>query len=134
MTLTFPPLNDSEDRGFTLIEVLVVFTVIALVSGAVVAFLPRQPSHLQTRRLSAAIALVVENARLKARESQASFPVDILHIKGMPAGARFKPVIGTADQLFVYPDGSTNGGTLFVEEKPAFEFDWLTGEVRDARR
>lgn len=129
MTLT-SSLTKSD--GFTLVEMLVVLTIISLVLTLAVGAIGKRPSrskrdvavNLLRQSLDAAKAASRDNGR----------PIEVPLREAGPDGqaATIQSELAPAGRLVVFPDGSTNGGTVSVGGSPLATIDWLSGTVRAA--
>lgn len=131
-TLT-PPIERSCS-GFTLIEMLVVLTIISLVAAIGAATMSRRPGHIERERIAGRIELAVAAAERSARVQGSSASLDPSKIDGVEASLAFKPTIGRDKLLTFFPDGSSTGGTISLDGRPLLDIDWLTGQARDAVR
>ena len=120
-----PPMNKAD--GFTLIEMLVVLTIVALV-GALAATRMRPTTAAYDQRVSRVRARLME-ARAAAMTDGRPASVDIgaLDGKDMTIQSEGGP------PLTFYPDGSASGGAVALAGKPILVVDWLTGLPRDPR-
>jgi len=128
MPISAPPIKAA---GFTLIEMLVVLTIIGLVAAAAAVRLGGQPSgparHRAVQTLRAAFAQARADASATGR-STAVRPETLVPEARLAAPAFAAP----AGEILFYPDGSSSAGTVSVGGTAVLEVDWLTGETRDA--
>jgi general secretion pathway protein H len=150
MSYQRPPKTDRQ-AGFTLTELLIVLTILAMASSLVVARLPGQGRHVETRRTVQEVVSLVRATRLDAaqrgRSSLLRFAEDDrvfstssdtrVHI---PSGLKVSLVSSRnlgADGIMFYPDGSSSGGRIRIandREETVIEVDWLTGRyIRRSR-
>jgi general secretion pathway protein H len=116
----------AAEHGFTLVELLVVLTILALVAAMA---LPRLSARLGPTAGERAAGLADQ---LRAAREQAISTARPTQVPVDPAMARSEPPVDIAVILF-FPDGSSSGGRLLVEGAgpPAvIEIDDLTGRVR----
>lgn len=129
MTLT-SSLTKSD--GFTLVEMLVVLTIVGLVLTLAVGAIGKRPS--QSKRDIAVNLLRQSLDSAKAASRGNGRPVEVpLHEAG-PDGqpATIRSDLAPAERLLVFPDGSTNGGIVSAAGAPLATIDWLSGTVRAA--
>lgn len=137
-------------RGFSLMEILVVITVIGLMLGLVSFSLGRGVSGAQMRNASKEVAASMRYTRSLAMRThqQQVFLVDIENrtwqagnrppeafVKGMDITiltARSELTGENAGGIRFFPDGSSTGGrvTLTADEREwEVGVEWLTGEI-----
>jgi general secretion pathway protein H len=141
-----PVRSRSQQRGFTLIELMVVLTILSLLaltgSTAISAAVPAMRFKAATRLLADDLRAARRTAIQESRETT----VRILRDRYAPsAGARPPALpVGTelslldapgrpADRIRFFPDGSSTGGHIVLrlgERKGGVTVDWLSGRVR----
>jgi prepilin-type N-terminal cleavage/methylation domain-containing protein len=119
--------------GFTLVEMLVVLAVLSLVAMVAAQRIGRKPAALAWQEGGARLAAAVHGAR---REAARSGAMRVLDPGALVPGAVLQPSLPAAGArsgaILVYPDGSSNGGTILVGGRALATIDWLTSEVHDA--
>jgi general secretion pathway protein H len=129
----------SPERGFTLIETIVVLVILGMALGIVAGFLPRRNTTLE---LSAATSRVAGALRIaRSRAMAEGHPVPFVAV---PDGHGFRvenstvslgsaiTVVMAQPQILFASDGSTSGGSLRVMvggKQLLIQVDWLTGRV-----
>lgn len=140
-------------KGFTLLEVMVVLTILALTLSLVVPALSRGVSP-SLDDVAQDISTGIRQARNAALATQqaTTFVIDLQHYtyvvrsgetKSIPkdvflrASVASNEVSAKAVAFRFFPDGSSTGGTLSLTQGDAslaVEVDWLTGKVVIAER
>jgi general secretion pathway protein H len=130
------PRAHSGQSGFTLIEIIVVITILTLVGGLV---LTRQPWHsagLDTdatlRALMNAMRLARSRAIAQDREvavvtAPNGFSVDGTAPRMLPPDQALSP-----SRVVFTPDGGSTGGTILLlagQRRIVVDVNWLTGRV-----
>lgn len=123
----------SAELGFTLIEMLVVLTVLALVAMVAAQRIGRRPDSVIRNEAQARLDAAIQAARREAGRTgsvRAVYPAGL--IEGASLTAALPSQGARAGTILLYPDGSSNGGLVSVAGKPLATVDWLTAQVRDA--
>ena len=137
------------NRGFTLLELIVVLAIAALVLGAVLPLGSRRGGReleRAARDVAASLRLVRERAILA--NATTALTVDLEHgfyqgeggrAAAFPRGAEVRLATAVAEEesprigrIRFYPDGSASGGGVLLArdgERLAVLVDWLTGGV-----
>ena len=141
----------SDERGVTLLELLIVIALIALVTGLVIPMFggPVSTSELRAsaRQLAAGLRLARSEAVSERRETFLVLDVAGKRFKvdrdpqehKLPARVELKLFTAQNDlvsdsvgAIRFYPDGGSNGGRITLaagERKFEVDVDWLTGRV-----
>jgi general secretion pathway protein H len=139
------------EAGFTLVEMLVVVTIIALIASVALPMLGRPSEKLRLRAIAdgliAALRLTREAAIVRNVETVLTIDVDRRTLQSVVVPLRrFAPEVvaklqfaapeqaGQSTGAFrFFPDGSSTGGTLTLslhEQREIICVQWLTGEAR----
>lgn len=136
MTRTFPQPTERHlgERGFTLIEMLVVLTIVGLVAAVGAVTLQRHPGGLTRQRAAIQIRSAAEQAHQQALSAGRPTLLDLGKISATKGALTLDAVQGDKKlQLAFYPDGSSTGGTVLLDERPLLRVEWLTGRIFDVR-
>jgi general secretion pathway protein H len=118
--------------GFTLIEMLVVLTILGLIAAVAAPRIGQRPGALVRQEAGARLDAAVQAARREAARSGSVLAVDpAAFVPGAVLATALPTPPGRA-LIRIHPDGSSNGGTVSVDGRPVATVDWLTSEVRDA--
>ena len=120
--------------GFTLIEMLVVLTIVSLIAAAVVGGLDRPSRGIARTQAVSKLEAAVRDARRDAVSTGTRVYVDPqVFIPGAVVTAAWSGAGASAGSLIFYADGSSSGGVISLDEVPLVTVDWLTGQVSRAR-
>ena len=122
----------SAQQGFTLIEMLVVLTILGLVAVVAAQNVGKRPAGLIREEGEAKLDLALDTARREAARTGIAQSVDPGAL--IPGASLSGSLPATARQglIVIYPDGSSNGGLVSADGRTIARIDWLTGEARDA--
>lgn len=129
--LAWATAADHPCAGFTLIEMLVVLTVIGLLAAIMAPSAFRKPAYLTRERLAAELEQRIVRGLADARASSRPVAIDLTG-KQDAQTATFVPAIGRAQTPVLYPDGSSNGGTISLGGRPLILIGWIDGKVHRA--
>jgi general secretion pathway protein H len=148
---TSSPCRYRWEAGFTLVEMLVVVTIIALIASVALPVLGRPSDKLRLRAIAdgmiAALRLTREAAIVRNIETVLMIDADKHSLQSVVVPPRrFAPEVVAKLQFAApeqsgqsaagfrfYPDGSSTGGTLTLllhDQQEIICVLWLTGEAR----
>ena len=125
---------EQRTAGFTLIEMLVVLTIMGLAAAIMANAMRREPGGLQRQRAFQTLESAIVAGQHEARST--GKPVTLYPGRLMAGASIAEPLLGKQsndETLTLYPDGSTTGGTIMLSAAPLLQIDWLTGQVTHAR-
>jgi len=119
--------------GFTLIEMLVVLTIIGLLAAVAIGAMPKSGGHVQRQKLAAKLSRAIVDARAEAALSGRPVSVDPGRMGLTEEGLTASVSPDGKARLLFYPDGSTSGGVIAIDGKSAWQLDWLSGALHGVR-
>ena len=139
------------ERGFTLLEMLIVLMLMAIIASVVIPVFGPGVSTTQLKRSARELAAGLRLARGQAiaQRTEAVLELDVAartfrvppdpRLHTMPEGIELKLYTAQRDLLNAqigairfFPDGGSNGGRITVaagDRKYDVDIDWLTGRV-----
>jgi general secretion pathway protein H len=126
-----------HQSGFTLIEIIVVITILALIGSLVLTRQPWRSAGLDTdatlRSLMDAMRLARSRAIAQDREvavvtAPNGFAIDGAVTRTLPPDQALTP-----QRVVFTPDGGSTGGSILLlagQRRISVEVNWLTGRVR----
>lgn len=118
------PEMTHNERGFTLVELLV---VLAIMSLATVLFIGASGGG--TGATARGDLAKLESAIASARQ-QAITSATTQNVVLADYALDLRPTVGSAsNNLIFYADGSSNGGQIIREEKQLFTVRWIDGRI-----
>lgn len=123
-TPIFPPPTEA---GFTLIEMLVVMTILAMVAGFAVSARSSGPDRFGREQAALKMEAAIGRAAAEARATGKA--VAFHPARTVPGAEPADAVFGPAGSLILYPDGSASGGHIDLDGTPLLSVDWLTGGI-----
>jgi general secretion pathway protein H len=138
--MTLPPGDRRAERGFTLIEMIVVLVILGLVAGLVLVRGPQRSGTVDLRQASSLVAGALRVARSQAIASNRSVPVRFdpaaATLRMGSEAARRLPsgiaMTSAAPVILFRPDGSSTGGVVELAGRTRttrIAVNWLTGRV-----
>lgn len=140
----------SGERGFSLLEVLVVVAVLGLATSLVVTRGPARSAGLDVRAAASELAQSLRATRMRAIVANrpatfrldpagGGFAVDAGPVRRLPVGMHLAMTADaasgradTAGAIRFYPDGSSSGGRIAVASGAAralVRVEWISGRV-----
>ena len=137
-----------KDRGFTLLEMMVVLCVLALLTGVALPYLRFGGPDAATAAKDLSASLAAARSRALSIRRPVTLAVDLTdgrfgiaggEERALPAGlsVRWTVAAGQTDgrqaAITFFPDGGSTGGRLLVTGRgrdAAIDVDWLTGSIR----
>lgn len=139
-----------RQQGFTLVELLVVFGILALVTTIVPVAYDRMKESTQYRSTVRSLVVGLKSARSASlRGTESVFVVDLrrrvfkidqgtdvdlpdsLQVRAVVAGNELSPEGAAAIRFF--PTGGSTGGSIFIVRKSGqgvqIRVDWLSGRI-----
>jgi len=129
--MPIPPSSNSA-AGFSLIELLVVLTVMGLLMALAVPVIGGNSDGLARRQAVAKLRTALGDARSAAIRTGHPVQLPLASIDAQASFAVAGGGSGGPGPTF-FADGSSSGGTILLESKPVLQIEWLTGGTRDAR-
>ena len=143
------PAHVRHERGFTLLEMMIVLVILGLVAALVVMRGPSRDPALDLRATAEAMAGGLRLARAQAISSgrpvslmvdparhvwriDTGTPTAIAPEVGVTVSTASATIPGTAPEIGFAPDGSSTGGRIDLragERHLAVSADWLTGRI-----
>jgi general secretion pathway protein H len=138
----------SKSAGFSLIETLVVLSIMALVSAAVLAAKPRTAAaRINAEARSIAASLQLARSRARARNAEIVVGVDTQNgrfgivdaMRQLPVGMEVSLTVAATERhgalggVRFYPDGRSSGGEILLTYRGRTErvvVNWFTGDSR----
>jgi len=120
------------DRGLTLVELLVAFTIAGLIAAVVTASVSTALRRLDARNAETAAASELRRLRSLAQESGQAQRFDPAMLR-LPDG--YSLTTQPADGVRFYPDGTSSGGRVAIGDgalSVVLDVDWINGRVRRA--
>lgn len=102
------PKPRTLQRGFTLIEMLVVLALIALVAALALPRLGAAPSRAGQERVRTVMTILTDARSMAVASGRAQALDPAL----LGAGAHYIAAVGPSEHILFYPDGSSSGGKL----------------------
>lgn len=138
MHRALPSLPPGTERGFTLLEMLVVLTITGLIAGLLYPQIEKSRGAVAQRLVREQVTAGMAAARAAALRSGA--PVALrADASGLVIAGRHRIALAATDKLVLqpqtivfYPDGSTTGGHLTLGTGPAqtaFEIPHVGGHL-----
>jgi general secretion pathway protein H len=131
-------MNRNSERGFTLIEMIVVLVVLGLVLGLVITHGPVRSQRLELDSAARQVAGALRVARSRAiaddRVVTVTFASGAYRLDGDTPTALPGGIALAGDRVIRFtPDGESSGARVVLrdgERRMAIGVDWLTGRAR----
>ncbi|MGY3346716.1 MULTISPECIES: GspH/FimT family pseudopilin [unclassified Bradyrhizobium] len=138
----------STSAGFSLIETLVVLSIMALVSAAILAAKPRTAAaRVSAEARAIAASLQLARSRARARNAEMVVGVDTQNgrfgtagaMRQLPDGIELSLTVAASERhgavggIRFYPDGRSSGGEILISYRGRAErivVNWFTGDAR----
>lgn len=133
--------------GFSLIETLVVLSIMALVSAAILAAKPRTAAaRVNAEARSIAASLQLARSRARARNEETVVGIDTQNgrfgtadaMRQLPDGMELSLTVAASERhgavggVRFYPDGRSSGGEILISYRGRAErivVNWFTGDA-----
>lgn len=143
--------QSSSESGFSLLELLVALTILALAMSVVSVSASRRSPSFEVQRLSGETVGLLREARLAAQSTgrpvRVVFNPDARELKRsggepvlIPEGVTLELVSAVSagpSAIVFFPDGSSSGGAFTLEgagRKAQIRIDWLTSRIERTDR
>lgn len=145
-------VDNDRTAGFSLLELLVVMTIVGMIIALVAPRLPDFHRRMALRTAASELAAALRQAQstAMARQSETYVAVDLAHrsfqasndprSRPLPTDARIQlltarsqVVTGDLGKVTFFPDGSSTGGRILLSRQDAsiaIDIAWLNGMVR----
>jgi general secretion pathway protein H len=128
--------GDAREAGFTLTELLVVLAIPVLLQTAMPGARSRAAAQALAQDLRTLRGQAIAGGSATSIRFDAAHQIYLLepgdHKHTLPNAVPFSLPRAAATQIGFYPDGSSNGGTVYVGDgalRHRIAIDWLSGRV-----
>ncbi len=144
--------GNSNNKGFSLIEVLVVLSIIGLLSSLIIPVFGKGNPQVEINSAASRLASILKLCRSEAiaKNEKRTFVIDVgvnnFYCDSLAKKYSYKQEIETeltttekgvaenslVGKMFFYPDGSSSGANINLKHgdiKRAITVDWITGKV-----